>query len=74
MVTDRLFQLEVADLKRGPRKATRSKGAWRRSLGCARLVLPDGAHRTGRLATRMSMVAGHIQIMYKEPRRQLAIG
>eukprot|EP00965_Chrysotila_dentata_P060790 2014652-Pleurochrysis_carterae.AAC.1 len=38
MVTDRLFQLELSDLKRGPNEATRAKGAWRRGLGCARLV------------------------------------
>eukprot|EP00965_Chrysotila_dentata_P149637 4941104-Pleurochrysis_carterae.AAC.1 len=30
MVTDRLFQLEQADLSKGPHKATRKKGAWRR--------------------------------------------
>eukprot|EP00965_Chrysotila_dentata_P110702 3657832-Pleurochrysis_carterae.AAC.1 len=42
MVTDRLFQLELANLKKGPNKATRAKGAWRRGSGCARLVLPRG--------------------------------
>eukprot|EP00965_Chrysotila_dentata_P124621 4119324-Pleurochrysis_carterae.AAC.1 len=73
MVTDRLFQLEQADLKKGPNKATCKKGAWRRGLGCARLVLASGAHRTGRLATRLSMVAGHVRIIYKEPRHQLAM-
>mmetsp|Transcript_23812 Transcript_23812/g.52072 ORF Transcript_23812/g.52072 Transcript_23812/m.52072 type:complete len:89 (+) Transcript_23812:496-762(+) len=41
MVTDRLFQLHLADLKKGPNKATRAKGAWRRGHGCARLVLPQ---------------------------------
>eukprot|EP00965_Chrysotila_dentata_P078935 2602813-Pleurochrysis_carterae.AAC.1 len=28
MVTDRLLQLERADLKKGPNKTTRAKGAW----------------------------------------------
>eukprot|EP00965_Chrysotila_dentata_P179901 5939895-Pleurochrysis_carterae.AAC.2 len=42
-------------------------------MGCARLVLASGAHHTGRLATRLSMVAGHVRIIYKEPRRQLAM-
>eukprot|EP00965_Chrysotila_dentata_P119059 3935987-Pleurochrysis_carterae.AAC.2 len=73
MVTDRLFQLELSDFKKGPEKATRAKGAWRRGSGCACLVLPRGAHRTGRLARRMSMVAGHLRIIYKQPRRQVAM-
>eukprot|EP00965_Chrysotila_dentata_P177117 5850174-Pleurochrysis_carterae.AAC.1 len=42
-------------------------------MGCARLVLPSGAHRAGRLASKLSMVAGHFRIIYKEPRHQLAM-
>eukprot|EP00965_Chrysotila_dentata_P066718 2208921-Pleurochrysis_carterae.AAC.1 len=32
-------------------------------LGLHRVVLENGAHRTGRVATRLSMEAGHIRIL-----------
>eukprot|EP00965_Chrysotila_dentata_P110957 3667246-Pleurochrysis_carterae.AAC.1 len=73
MATDRLFQLELSNLKRAPNKLMRAKGAWWCGMGCARLVLARGAHRTGRLATKMRMVAGHLRILYQQPRRQIAM-
>ena len=56
MATDRLFSLERADL-RGVR-AKEGTGAWKRSLGCASLKLPDSAK--GRLASVFSMVGGNV--------------
>eukprot|EP00965_Chrysotila_dentata_P027830 924779-Pleurochrysis_carterae.AAC.1 len=73
MSTDRLLKLQDADLKRGPDKTTRKKGAWRRGHGYARLLLAKDAHRKGQLANKMSMVAGNLSIVYKEPRRSAAM-
>eukprot|EP00965_Chrysotila_dentata_P247680 6207891-Pleurochrysis_carterae.AAC.3 len=57
MVTDQLFQLEQADLKKGPHKATRKKGGeWDVRDLCSRTEC------IVRLASKLSMVAGHFRI------------
>ena len=68
MVTDRLFQLEKADLTKGP-WAKEGKGAWRRGKGCARLRLPSAAQKLGQLAVLMSFVTSNHAVEYREPKR-----
>ena len=65
MVTDRLFQLELADLKPGPAARPGKAGTpWRRGMGCTRLQLAKGSKGKG---TLISQVAGNVVIIYTEP-------
>ena len=67
-VTDKLFSLEKADVEPGPR--TKEPGAWRRGSGAARLNLPQTAHKKGRMATSISMVAGSCHVHLIVPKRE----
>eukprot|EP00965_Chrysotila_dentata_P203730 6181914-Pleurochrysis_carterae.AAC.1 len=66
MVTDRIFDLALADLGAAPHPRP-GKGAWRRGSGCARLQLSTKAAKEGKLAKLISLVAGVLHIEYKEP-------
>eukprot|EP00965_Chrysotila_dentata_P206965 6183840-Pleurochrysis_carterae.AAC.1 len=61
MVTDRIFNLALADLGASPQPRG-EEGAWRRGHGCARLQLSANAAKQGRLAQVISMVAGVLHI------------
>jgi hypothetical protein len=71
MVVDRLFQLELADLKPGPTARPGKAGTpWRRGMGCTRLQL---ARKSKGQGTLISQVAGNVVIIYSEPTKYRSI-